>query len=164
MPRPSIAVGVTAYLRYVVVVAFLMFMLFVVHLASKPGRAWASIGQSEAAALAAGVNTTVYKLWAFAMVSFATGVAGGLLAADVNSPSSVNFPADQSLIIMAVVIMGGYLSLWGGVVAALLARFLPEFLKDRGVSDRIGLILFGLGVASNLILTTRAMKKKGTIS
>ena len=164
MTRPSMAIGESAYFRYVVVVCFLMFLLFVVHLVSKPGRAWASIGQSEAAALAAGVNTMVYKLWAFAMVSFATGVAGALLAADVNSPSPNIFSPDASLILMAVVIMAGYRSLWGALGAGLLARFMGEFLKDHGVSDRIGLMLFGLGVAFNLVISTRAMKKKGLIS
>jgi branched-chain amino acid transport system permease protein len=164
MERPSIAVGDTAYFRYAVIVALVMFLLLVAHLARKPGRAWASIRQSEPAALAAGVNTTVYKLWAFGLAAFVTGVAGGLLAADVGSPSSVNFAADQSLIVLAVVIMGGYTSVWGGVVAGPLARFLPEFLKDRGVSDRIGLILFGIGVTVNLVLTTRAMRKKGVIA
>jgi branched-chain amino acid transport system permease protein len=164
MGRPSIAHGDLAYLRYVIVIAAIMFALYAAHLVSKPGRAWASISQSEPAALAGGVNTTVYKLWAFGLVSFATGVAGGLLAADVGSPSSVNSPAEQSLILMAVVVMAGYTSLWGGVIAALLARFLPEFLKDRGVSDRIGFILFGIGLLVNLVLSTRAMKKKGLIS
>ena len=49
------------------------------HIASKPGRAWASIRESEPAALAAGVNITLYKMWAFALASFMTGVAGCLL-------------------------------------------------------------------------------------
>ena len=63
-----------------VVVAALMFLLALWHDRGKPGRAWAAIRQSEPAALAAGVNITLYKLWAFALASFMTGVAGGLLA------------------------------------------------------------------------------------
>jgi branched-chain amino acid transport system permease protein len=178
--RPGIATGDVAFLRYTVIVAALMFGLYVLHLVSKPGRAWASIAQSEASALAAGVNTTVYKLWAFVLVSFATGVAGGLLAVDVGTLSSSNFPAQESLILMAVVIMAGYHSLWGGLVAGLLARLLPELLKNKdsafgwvvrrvhgdfkGVSATIGLILFGVGLLLNLVMSTRAMKKKGLIS
>ena len=65
-----------------------MFLLALVHVASKPGRAWASIRESEPAALAAGVNITVYKLWAFALASFMTGVAGCLLAAQVGQPTA----------------------------------------------------------------------------
>ena len=59
---------------------------------SKPGRAWASIRESEPAALAAGVNITLYKLWAFALASFMTGVAGCLLAAQVGVPRAITLP------------------------------------------------------------------------
>ena len=78
--RPTIASGDPAFFRYSVIVAVLMFLLVLVHVRARPGRAWAAIRQSEAAALAGGVNTTLYKLWAFALASFITGVAGGLVA------------------------------------------------------------------------------------
>ena len=68
----------TAFFRYAVIVAALMFAARAAGTcARKPGRAWAAIRQSEPAALAAGVNITLYKLWAFALASFMTGVAGG---------------------------------------------------------------------------------------
>ena len=70
------AAGDAAYYRYTVIVCALMFLLALLHVAGKPGRAWASIRESEPAALAAGVNITLYKLWAFALASFMTGVAG----------------------------------------------------------------------------------------
>ena len=84
--RPSLAEGDTAYYRYVVIVCALMFALALLHVAGKAGRAWAAIRESEPAALAAGVNITLYKLWAFALASFMTGVAGCLLAAQVGTP------------------------------------------------------------------------------
>ena len=87
--RPSVAIGDTAYYRYVVIVCALMFVLALLHVAGKPGRAWASIRESEPAALAAGVNITLYKLWAFALASFMTGVAGCLLAAQVGVPRAI---------------------------------------------------------------------------
>ena len=90
--RPGIAGGDTAYYRYTIVVCALMFLLMAVHFATKPGRAWASIRESEPAALAAGVNIVRYKLWAFALASFTTGVAGGLLAAQLGQPTAVRLP------------------------------------------------------------------------
>ena len=50
------------------------------HVRGKAGRAWAAIRQSQPAALAGGVNITLYKLWAFALASFMTGVMGCMLA------------------------------------------------------------------------------------
>src|ERR1700758_3983276 len=78
--RPSVAGTDPAFFRYAVIVAILMFLLVLVHIKTKPGRAWAAIRQSEPAALAAGINTTLYKLWALALSAFVTGVAGALLA------------------------------------------------------------------------------------
>ena len=90
--RPGIAEGDTAYYRYVVVVAAVMFLVALVHVRGKPGRAWAAIRESEPAALAAGVNIVLYKLWAFALASFMAGVAGALLAAQVGQPTRAVVP------------------------------------------------------------------------
>lgn len=145
--RPGMASSDPAYYRYVVVVAAIMFALALVHVASKPGRAWAAIRQSEPAALAAGVNVTFYKLWAFALASFMTGVAGGLLAgyAGYLYPISVGLPID-SLTLLAVVLMGGIFSLWGAVVAGLLAQLLPAILNSLNLDPSWATILFGIGV------------------
>jgi branched-chain amino acid transport system permease protein len=111
--RPSTAVGDEAYYRYVVIVCALMFLLVLAHVATKPGRAWASIRESEPAALAAGVNITLYKMWAFALASFITGVAGCLLAAQVGVPRAINFQTQDSLTLAATAMIGGIFSLWG---------------------------------------------------
>jgi branched-chain amino acid transport system permease protein len=150
--RPSIAAGDPAYFRYSVVVAALMFLLVLVHIRTRPGRAWAAIRQSEPAALAAGINTTFYKLWAFALASFITGVAGGVYAGAVHYLYSLDFPAQDSIILFAVVLMGGAYSLWGAIVAGLLLEFLPALLQNWGVSADWLTILFGIGVL--LTLTT----------
>ena len=150
--RPSIASSDPAYFRYSVVVAILMFALVLAHIKTRPGRAWAAIRQSEPAALAAGINTWLYKLWAFALASFITGVAGGVLAGAVHYLYSIGFPTQDSITLLAVVLMGGAYSLWGAVVAALLYQFLPALLNNWGVSADWLTILFGLGVLQ--VLTT----------
>ena len=150
--RPSIAASDPAYFRYSVVVAILMFALVLAHIKTKPGRAWAAIRQSEPAALAAGINTWFYKLWAFALASFITGVAGGVLAGAVHYLYSIGFPTQDSITLLAVVLMGGVYSLWGAVVAALLYQFLPSLLNNWGVSADWLIILFGVGVLQ--VLTT----------
>jgi branched-chain amino acid transport system permease protein len=150
--RPSIASGDPAYFRYSVIVATAMFLLVLVHIRGRPGRAWAAIRQSEPAALAAGINTTLYKLWAFALASFITGVAGGVLAGAVHYLYSIDFQTQDSITLLAVVLMGGAYSLWGAIVAALLYQLLPALLNSWGVSADWLTILFGLGVLQ--VLTT----------
>jgi branched-chain amino acid transport system permease protein len=150
--RPSIAASDPAYFRYAVVVAALMFLLAAVHIRTRPGRAWAAIRQSEPAALAAGINTTLYKLWALALASFITGVAGGVLAGAVHYLYSIDFPTQDSITLLAVVLMGGAYSLWGAIIAALLLQLLPALLNNWGVSADWLTILFGIGVLQ--VLTT----------
>jgi branched-chain amino acid transport system permease protein len=150
--RPSIATTDPAFFRYSMVGAILMFLLALVHIRGRPGRAWAAIRQSESAALAAGINTTFYKLWAFALASFVTGVAGGLVAGSYRYLNSLTFSTQDSITLLAVVLMGGAYSLTGAVVAAFLLKFLPALLNDWGVSPDWLTIIFGIGVLQ--VLTT----------
>ncbi len=150
--RPSIAGTDPAYYRYAVVVAVLMFALVYAHLRTRPGRAWAAIRQSEPAALAAGINTTFYKMWAWALASFITGVAGAVLAGQAHYLYSINFTTQDSIILLAVALMGGVYNLWGAVIAALLMQLVPAFLQNLGVSYAWLTIFFGIGVLQ--VLTT----------
>jgi branched-chain amino acid transport system permease protein len=152
LPRPSIAQGDIAYYRYCVAVAGLMFLVALWHVRSKPGRAWAAVRQSEFTAIAAGVHTTLFKLWAFALASFMAGVAGALLAAATGGVNINQFPVQNSILLLAVTLMGGVFSLWGAVVAALFQRGLPAFLDyNWGVSTEWLTILFGIGVIQVLL-------------
>ena len=152
VPRPDIAEGDTAYYRYVLIVCALMFLLIAAHFASKPGRAWASIRESEPAALAAGVNIVRYKLWAFALASFTTGVAGGLLAAQLGRPSVYGFPTQQSLTLLAAALIGGIYSLWGAVVAGAFSQLAPYLFQAQwGIDPNYLLIIFGVGLLQVLL-------------
>jgi branched-chain amino acid transport system permease protein len=155
--RPSIATSDPAYFRYAVVVAVLMFALVAIHIRTRPGRAWVTIRQSESAALAAGINTTAYKLWAVALASFVTGVAGGVYAGAAHYLYSIDFPAYTSITILAVVLMGGAYNLWGAVVAGLLMQLLPALLQNWGVSNDWLTILFGIGVVQVLTTAPRGL-------
>lgn len=53
------------------------FLFIEAHRRLFPGRAWALIRHSEAAAMAAGVNVTLYKAWAFGVAGLLAGAAGG---------------------------------------------------------------------------------------
>ena len=164
--RPSWAITDTGYYRFVVAAAFVMFMLASYVLSRKPGRAWASIRQSEAAALAAGIDVTRYKLWAFALAAFMAGVAGGLYAGTVPKGMSIDaFNRQSAIFLIAVVIMGGIYSLWGGLLGAFFATCLLKFLTQNVIGHqfwtRFALSLFGFGLLANLIQNTKIAEKKG---
>jgi branched-chain amino acid transport system permease protein len=158
LDRPSIAESTIAFYRYTVVVVAIMFLLVGWHIKSKPGRAWASIRQAHVTAISAGVNTTLYKLWAFALSAFVTGIAGALIAAGPGGVSAGQFPVEQSIILLAVVLMGGVYNLWGALVAAFLLRVLPRLLDQKlGLPAEILTILFGIGVMQVLLMQPKGI-------
>jgi branched-chain amino acid transport system permease protein len=157
LPRPGVALGDIAYFRYTVVVAAIVFVIVGWHIKSKPGRAWAAIRQSELTATAAGINTTLYKLWAFALSAAVSGMAGALLVAGAGVTPQ-QFPVEQSILLLAVVLLGGAYNLWGAVVAAFFMRVLPQILdKKLGLPPEVLNMLFGLGVMQVLLLQPKGV-------
>jgi branched-chain amino acid transport system permease protein len=105
MPRPLIAQSDVAYLRYCAGAVVLGLLLIRWHEMNWPGRAWAMIRRSEACALSAGVNVTLYKVWCFALSGFLAGIAGGLLAGSLQLLDARSFPAGESVLIFALTIV-----------------------------------------------------------
>jgi branched-chain amino acid transport system permease protein len=151
--RPELAQGDTAYYRYCVVVVAILFVVVTWHIRGKPGRAWAAIRQSQVTAVAAGVDTVLYKLWCFFLSASITGVAGALLAASPGGVTVTQFPVQDSIILLAVVLMGGVYSIWGAVIAAFFLAALPRLLDIKvGIPPEFLVMLFGVGVIQ--VLTT----------
>ena len=85
-----------------------------------------------------------------------TGVAGGLLAGHVGKLYTYQFPTltIDSIMLLAVVLMGGIYSLWGAVVAGLFMKLLPALLDNWfGSCPQTDLltILFGVGILQVLL-------------
>lgn len=146
LARPTLGTSDPEYFRYVVIVAALMFLVIGLHLSNRPGRAWAAIRQSEAGALAAGIGTVRYRLWALAVVSATTGVAGGLLAGNAGLLDPISFKAQASILLFATVLIGGAFSLLGAAIAGFLSQGLPPLLDAWGVDGNLIFVLLGLGM------------------
>lgn len=167
--RPSFAETDQAYFRFVVIFAVILFVIAWWALHNKPGRAWASVMQSEPSALTAGIDITRYKLVAFTLASFMAGCAGGLFAGSVQSSIGVDqFNRQAALFLIAAVMMGGIGSLWGGLLAGIFAKVLLDVLVSYAPGGQFwndfSLSLFGFGLMMNLIQGTKAMEKKGLLA
>ena len=93
---------------------------------SRTGRALFAVRGSEVAAASLGVNVTRYKLLAFSLSGLIAGIAGNLTALYQGSLVPVQFNFTTSFFYLAVVVIGGLRSLWGGVAAAVLFGALQE--------------------------------------
>jgi len=149
--EPMLAATPEAYLRYVVVMVTLGFLFIEAHRRLFPGRAWALIRRSEAAAMAAGINVTLYKTWAFGIAGLLAGASGALLAGSLGLLDDKTFHSSESVMIFALSVVGGAQYWLGAVVAAFLYRVLPGLLNSWGVNANLAYVIFGAGLLHAVI-------------
>lgn len=97
---------------------------------STHGRACISVREDEIAADAMGINTTYYKVAAFAIGAFFAGVAGAFYSHNFYIIQPGNFGFLKSFDLLIFVVLGGLGSLSGSVIAAILLTIISTFLQD----------------------------------
>jgi branched-chain amino acid transport system permease protein len=96
---------------------------------SRIGRAWMAIREDEIAAKAMGLNTRNLKLLAFGMGATFGGVSGAMFAGFQGFISPESFSLMESVMIVAMVVLGGLGYLPGVILGAILLSALPEVLR-----------------------------------
>ena len=96
---------------------------------SRIGRAWMAVREDQIAAQAMGINTRNMKLLAFGMGASFGGVAGSMFAAFQGFVSPESFSLMESVMIVAMVVLGGIGHLPGVILGAVLLSALPEVLR-----------------------------------
>lgn len=96
---------------------------------SRVGRAWMAIREDEIAAKAMGINTRNLKLLAFGMGATFGGVSGAMFASFQGFISPESFSLMESIMIVAMVVLGGVGYLPGVILGAVLLSALPEVLR-----------------------------------
>ena len=111
---------------------------------SRFGRALAFIREDEDAAQAMGVNTTLYKLYAYILGAVFGGVTGSFFAVKMTSISPGSFDFTQSVNILLAVILGGMGKIPGVLVGAAFFAIFPELFRDIPVVGDMRMLFFGL--------------------
>ena len=88
-----------------------------------------AIREDEIAAKAMGINTRNMKLLAFGMGATFGGVSGAMFAAFQGFISPESFSLMESVMIVAMVVLGGIGHLPGVILGAVLLAALPEVLR-----------------------------------
>jgi branched-chain amino acid transport system permease protein len=96
---------------------------------SRIGRAWMAIREDEIAAKAMGINTRNMKLLAFAMGATFGGVSGSMFASFQGFVSPESFSLMESVMIVAMVVLGGIGHIPGVILGAVMLAALPEVLR-----------------------------------
>ena len=131
---------------------------------SRLGRAWEAIREDEIAAQAMGINTRNVKLLAFAMGASFAGVAGGMFAATQGFVSPESFGLFESVIVLAMVVLGGMGHIPGVILGAILLTGFPELLRytmeplqnllfHRVIipSETVRLLVFGIALVAVML-------------
>jgi branched-chain amino acid transport system permease protein len=113
------------------------------------GRALVAIRDSDIAAEAMGVNLARYKLLAFGVSSFYTGVQGALMAQYLGHLEPQSFNIQETMTFFVAVIVGGLASIEGSVFGAAFAILVPALFGDFRWAVPV---LFGAAILAVLIL------------
>ena len=119
---------------------------------SPTGRAFVAVRDSELSARCLGVNVEWIKIQSFGVSAAITGLAGALLAHNMEYLVPETFGVLESLKLMLMIVVGGLGSILGAILGAVFVSLLPEllrFLKDilpPAIGQTAGLepLLFGL--------------------
>jgi branched-chain amino acid transport system permease protein len=92
---------------------------------SRSGRAMQAVRDHDLAAEVLGVNMFRTLTNAFVTSALIAGMAGGLLAVNLQYIRPENFSLELSIQYLAMIVIGGLASIWGPVLGALFVGFIP---------------------------------------
>ncbi|EEG77336.1 branched-chain amino acid ABC transporter permease [Dethiobacter alkaliphilus] len=127
---------------------------------SRVGRAMIAIREDETAAEAMGINTTYYKVTAFAVAAFFAGTAGGLFAHYFRYINPNNFGFMRSIEILVMVVLGGMGNMVGSVVGATVLTAAPEML--RAVAD-YRMLIYGAALVAMMLIRPQGLLGEGKL-
>jgi branched-chain amino acid transport system permease protein len=141
---PLFGLSSNRYEYYVYLLLLAAFTLATYNLISSyVGRAFVAIRDSDIAAEVNGVNLTRYKLLAFAISSFYTGVHGALYAQVLGHIEPQIFNVLESITLFVAVIIGGVASIEGSILGAAFVLLVPKvFANFRGMVP----VVFGVAI------------------
>ncbi|MBU3128858.1 branched-chain amino acid ABC transporter permease [Clostridium tagluense] len=99
-------------------------------ISSKGGRACIAIGQDEIASESMGINTTFYKVLAFAIGAFFAGIGGALYSGYFFFIKPEAFGFMKSIDILVILVFGGMGSIEGSIAGAIVLSLISLALQD----------------------------------
>jgi len=96
---------------------------------SPVGRAWVAIRENEIAAASVGIPVVQMKLLAFSLSAAVAAVAGVIYGAKNGFINPDTCAFQQSIMVLAMVILGGLGNSYGALLGAALLYLVPEYLK-----------------------------------
>jgi branched-chain amino acid transport system permease protein len=136
----------------------------------KLGRAWLAIREDELAASMMGVPLMRSKLAAYAVGAFSGGIGGVAFATHVNGVFADRFTFSISIILLAMVVLGGMGNVWGVMVGALLIAWvnsagLPAFgeMVNGALGTNINFPSYNFLLFGGVLILMMLYKREGLL-
>jgi len=154
--RPNIDLGFRNYefssnssfliLTFLFLILIYLISRFIVN--SSFGRVLKAIREDEKVIQVFGYNTLYFKLAIFVISAAMAAVAGSLFASYITFIDPSSFVLNESIFIMAIIILGGLANLRGSILGALFLILLPEALRFVGfppdIAAQMRQVVYGL--------------------
>jgi branched-chain amino acid transport system permease protein len=121
---------------------------------SRFGRALNYLREDETAAEGSGIHTSHYKLAAFVVGAAWAGMTGTVYAAKMTIISPESFSFWESVVMFAIVILGGAGSIPGVMLGSFLIMGLPELFRDFANAR---MLVFGAAMVAMMIFRTKGL-------
>jgi branched-chain amino acid transport system permease protein len=127
-------------------------------LRSRFGYGLLAIRENEEAAAVIGVNTTLYKVAAFALAAALTGIAGGIFAQwNVFINAENVFPVDYNIQMILMAVLGGSGTVLGPVIGAVTLEALIQAFASGGALAAWSQVGLGVLLAVTVIFVPRGV-------
>lgn len=141
---------------YYLILTFACVTVWLFHLLeySRFGRALNFLREDSTAAEGSGINTAHYKLAAFVLGATWAGMMGNIYAAKMTIISPESFSFWESVVMFAIVILGGSGNIPGVILGAVLIVGLPEVFRDL---SNARMLVFGAAMVAMMIFRTQGL-------
>ena len=130
------------YTFLILVILFIIISFFIKK--SRFGRALEYIREDEDAAQAMGVNTTLYKLFAFITGTVMGGIAGSFYTVRMTAISPNSFQFVLSANVLLAVVLGGMGKIPGVILGAVFLAIFPELFRNVPYIANARMLFFGI--------------------
>ena len=121
---------------------------------STHGRACISIREDEIASEAMGINTTRYKVTAFAIGAFFAGIAGALYSLYFYFIKPDQFGFMKSIDILVIVVLGGLGNIRGSIIASVILPSISSYLQEY---PELKMVIYSLVLIVIMLLKNKGM-------
>ncbi len=148
--------GIPRYTNWTGLFIFTALTIIIINnfIKSSQGRACISIREDEIAAESMGINTTKYKVMAFAMGASFAGIAGALYSSYFYFINPTMFGFQKSIDILVIVVFGGLGSITGSVIAAIVLAVITTVLQSY---SELRMIIYALLLISIMLFRPQGL-------